>query len=192
MHDVQDGAFYIFSMAPFLLHIMFSARAERCGEELSRRPLNPWLNPAVLLKWRHARSHSLPIMCALQSQREPLGAYLKLVTKAMRFKGSLSLSCSRFVGKEETNDVVASSQGSRKTTLHKWASSAHRHTHTKCQCTAPKNRHFFAAALVVFFLAKVHNKIWFSGRREEIDQDALGLCEPLDTVFSAIKFSYLL
>jgi hypothetical protein len=92
MHDVQDGAFYIFSMAPFLLHIMFSARAERCGEELSRRPLNPWLNPAVLLKWRHARSHSLPIMCALQSQREPLGAYLKLVTIAMRFKGSLSLA----------------------------------------------------------------------------------------------------
>jgi hypothetical protein len=42
------------------------------------------------------------------------------------------------------------------------------HTDTKCQCTAPQNRHFFAAALVVFFLAKVHieNLVQWTARRD--------------------------
>jgi hypothetical protein len=162
MHDVQDEAFYIFYGAISLAHYVLGE--SRDGEELSRRPLNPWLNPAVLLKWRHARSHSLPIMCALQSQREPLGAYLKLVTVAVQFKGSRAL----WEKRKYTTWLPARSHREAERQLCINGRRVHTDTHTKCQCTAPQNRHFFAAALVVFFLAKVHikNLVQWTARRD--------------------------
>jgi hypothetical protein len=74
---------------------------------------------------------------------------------------------SRFVGKEEIYDAVASqiSQGSRKTTLHKWASSAHRHTHEMSMYRSTESARFCCSARCFPPCKSAHLcKIWFGGR----------------------------
>ena len=103
----------------------------------------------------------------------------------------VSLACALWEKRKRTTWLPAHREAERQLCIN--GRRVHTDTHTQ-NVSVPLQRigTFLLLRLLFSSLQKCTSKIWFSGRREEIDQDALGLCEPLDTVFSAIKLCYLL